>query len=113
MGGWLTDWRAQLGRRLIKIGKALASEAAVEPEMPHPPTQSVEPQALPLPTQTASPHVALLPTQAVDPEVSLLPTQAHPDIAEEVAPDKPPAEDQIRQLFYAALEAQTPDNLIG
>ena len=71
-----TGWRAQLGRRLIKVGQALASEAAVAPE------------------------------------ASLPSTQAQPEPAAEVAPDKPPADDQIRQPFYAALEAQTPDNLI-
>jgi hypothetical protein len=97
---WFTGWRTRLGRRLIKLGKALASEAAVAPE------------ASPLEPQAVEPEMSLPPAQAVDPEVSFPPTQAQPDTVEEVAPDKPPAEDQIRQLFYAALEAQTPDNLI-
>jgi hypothetical protein len=38
------------------------------------------------------------------------PRQLEP--AQEAVPDRAPAENQIRQLFYAALEAKTPESLI-
>ena len=85
-GGWLTTWRTQLGRRLITVGKALASEVAVAPEVPPLPTQR-EPETAeevasvvpPLLTQ-AQPEIGA----EAAPEVPLPPAQAQPETAAEV-----------------------------
>lgn len=94
---WLTGWRKQLGRHLVKVGKALASEADAQPEESHQPAQ-------PQPEEPGedSYEVVLPPTEP----------QPQPETTIEVVSDKPQVDEQIRQLFYAALEARTPDNLI-
>lgn len=55
---------------------------------------------------------ALTPEASELVNISPLTPQSQPISVPQATDDMQPAADQIRQLFYAALEAQTPDNLI-